>query len=259
MILFLIQQLMQMFLLHWKDDPGANSYALYRSSSFITNIGGLTPIASVDSTSFTDTLPEYGTYYYAIIAMNNLGNSSLSNCVNISYIQAVPPIAPVLYAINPNPTFTGQIEVIWGVPVQGVTSYLLYRNTTTITSVSGLTPVNTVPSGSMAAQDNLTLVGPGTYYYVVVAVNASGPSPISNCVSVTYSDRPADYSASFQGGAGENHIVSLPTNGGLYVNATFNSTGPVDFNVSVWDSNPLGISPGFENDSNAIYVAFDVK
>ena len=171
----------------WKDDPGANSYALYRSSSFITNIGGLTPIASVDSTSFTDTLPEYGTYYYAIIAMNNLGNSSLSNCVNISYIQAVPPIAPVLYAINPNPTFTGQIEVIWGVPVQGATSYLLYRNTTTITSVSGLTPVNTVPSGSMAAQDNLTLVGPGTYYYVVVAVNASGPSPISNCVSVTYS------------------------------------------------------------------------
>ena len=55
--------------------------------------------------------------------MNNLGNSSLSNCVNISYIQAVPPIAPVLYAINPNPTFTGQIEVIWGVPVQGATSY----------------------------------------------------------------------------------------------------------------------------------------
>ena len=44
MILFLIQQLMQMLSVTWKDDPGANSYALYRSSSFITNIGGLTPI-----------------------------------------------------------------------------------------------------------------------------------------------------------------------------------------------------------------------
>jgi hypothetical protein len=71
--------------LDWNDVLGATSYHIYRSSSYISSVEGLTPITTVSSSEFDDTLPSEGFYYYVIIAQNFVGESDLSNCQYIEY------------------------------------------------------------------------------------------------------------------------------------------------------------------------------
>ena len=71
--------------LDWNDVLGATSYHIYRSSSYISSVEGLTSITSVSSSELTDSLPSEGFYYYVIIAENFVGKSSLSNCQYIEY------------------------------------------------------------------------------------------------------------------------------------------------------------------------------
>ncbi len=71
--------------LHWKHVPGANSYYIYRSSSYIWSLDGLYPIASVFANNYLDSLSSEGFYYYVIVAWNTNGNSSHSNCQYVEY------------------------------------------------------------------------------------------------------------------------------------------------------------------------------
>lgn len=90
----------------------------------------------------------------------------------------IPP-PPILAAIAPNPSTTGDITLTWKA-IAGATSYQVYRSTNNITGVHSLTPIATVTQTTY--QD--TGLGNGTYYYVIVAVNGTGDSGISNCESV---------------------------------------------------------------------------
>ncbi len=71
--------------LDWNDVYGANTYYIYRSSSYIWSVEGLTPIHSTSASSYIDTLPSTGFYYYVIVAENYVGLSALSNCQYIEY------------------------------------------------------------------------------------------------------------------------------------------------------------------------------
>ncbi len=77
--------------LSWTTNRGASLYYLYRDTSPITSIGSLVPIASPTGDSYTDTLTQSGDYYYALVAANGAGNSTLSNYVGVSYTQATTP------------------------------------------------------------------------------------------------------------------------------------------------------------------------
>ncbi|NHK32442.1 MAG: hypothetical protein FK730_13895 [Asgard group archaeon] len=65
--------------LEWTDVLGATTYKLYRETTNITEISGLTPIETTDQLSYTDLPPEDGTYYYAVTALNSTGESDISN------------------------------------------------------------------------------------------------------------------------------------------------------------------------------------
>jgi len=163
--------------LDWNDIPMALRYHVYRSTSPITDLTGMTPIASPTTSAYVDTISALGTYYYTVVASNTTSNSSISNNQRVTVALAFPVFA----AITPNPTTSGSIALSWS-SAAGATQYKVYRATSNITSVSGMTALATVTGTSYT--DNVSTNG--TYYYVVVADGPSGLTAMSNCVSVTY-------------------------------------------------------------------------
>ncbi len=128
------------------------------------------------------TYDQYGvaTAYFAYFSPAILGVDQfvLRHAVRASL--AVPPGPPTLSAITPSPSIDGRIALSW-TSVSGATSYQVYRDTSTITSIVGLTPLAT---GLTTTTYTDSIEINGTYFYVVVAVNGTGVSPISNCEGV---------------------------------------------------------------------------
>ena len=65
--------------LSWNADTEATGYYVFRDTNEITTTTGLNPIAQLTGTTYNDTIETAGTYYYAIIAKDPVGNSSHSN------------------------------------------------------------------------------------------------------------------------------------------------------------------------------------
>ncbi|MHA1550553.1 MAG: hypothetical protein ACTSQC_01255 [Candidatus Heimdallarchaeaceae archaeon] len=94
--------------------------------------------------------------------------------LDLSSIQS-----PVLQAIDPNPSTTGNIDLQWS-SVPFVEKYSIYRSVSHISSVSGLTPITEIDSTSF---DDYGL-SDGTHYYVIIASNPYLDSMMSNEESV---------------------------------------------------------------------------
>jgi hypothetical protein len=163
-------------ILDWDDITGATHYLIYKSPTPITSTYNLTPIANQSASTYSDSGVTDGTYYYAVRAGNATGASSPSNMKAVVVALSFVPSAPVLAAFTPNPSITGNLTLDWN-DVMGASSYKVYRNNITITTVGALTPIAT-PTVSTYADLGLTN---GSYYYAVVATNASGDSLPSNC------------------------------------------------------------------------------
>ncbi|MHA1871036.1 MAG: hypothetical protein ACTSXF_08805, partial [Promethearchaeota archaeon] len=167
--------------LTWSASPGATQYYVFRSNSEIndTNIGSLTPIGTNTTENYYDLPPSLGIWYYAVIANNGTGNSSVSNCVYVSVEQI--PAAPVLSQPQ-SPIASFSIFLNWS-NVDGATGYYIFRNNAPIndTNVASLTPINNTSSTNYT--DTVSAIG--TYYYAIMAYNSSGNSSVSNNVSVS--------------------------------------------------------------------------
>ncbi|HUY00661.1 MAG TPA: hypothetical protein VMV49_13965, partial [Candidatus Deferrimicrobium sp.] len=64
----------------WSQVTKATRYYLFRDTSYILSIEGLTPIAVVTGTNYTDHLAVNAVYCYAVVAGDGWVNSSVSNC-----------------------------------------------------------------------------------------------------------------------------------------------------------------------------------
>ena len=71
--------------LEWASIDGAIEYYIYRSDTYIWSVEGLTPIDIVGTTSYVDTLPSEGYYFYVIIVSDGIANSTHSNCEYVEY------------------------------------------------------------------------------------------------------------------------------------------------------------------------------
>ncbi|MFX0064650.1 MAG: hypothetical protein ACFFC7_20955 [Candidatus Hermodarchaeota archaeon] len=67
----------------WTEVIEATSYHVYRDTALITSVSGLTPIATVSTNWYTDTVTTDDRYYYAIVAENTMGTSDLSNSESV--------------------------------------------------------------------------------------------------------------------------------------------------------------------------------
>ena len=209
--------------LNWDDVANATHYYVYKDFSPISSVTGLTPIATVNSSNYTDIISLNGIYHYVIITGRLSGNSSISNCENITVLIPLNP--PVLQPISPNPVFDGNIYLNWSY-ILGATSYYIYRNTSLILTTTGLTPITEVTN--TVFQDLMLYYG--MLYYVIVASDFSTNTSISNCESVE---------------------VAMPS-----IEHTIEWSVPrdLDFEINLAESKDCTIAFNFENTGNTTFL-----
>lgn len=78
-------------LLSWLSVEGANQYQVYRSNTSFTSIVDAMFIATINATTYEDTVKMNGTYYYAVVALDDVGRSPTSNVISIDVTGEEPP------------------------------------------------------------------------------------------------------------------------------------------------------------------------
>jgi large repetitive protein len=160
--------------LNWTSVPQATGYVIYRGSS----PGALTQLATLSTVlTYQDTTAQPdGTYYYAVATAWQQGSQTSVGAQSSPVVPgisiSVPPPAPSGLAAQ---VISTGVQLTWTDPVNptSVITLSLYRSGSTITSLTGLTPlVTNIPLGNQAAVDPTPL--PGQPYYALVAVDAAG-------------------------------------------------------------------------------------
>jgi fibronectin type 3 domain-containing protein len=158
--------------LQWSATPGVGQYVVKRAKF---SGGPWVVIASdVQGASFTDLDATNGrTYFYAVSALTSAGQESAdSNVVSATVIPAAPTSLTATAGKS-------QIALAWSAST-GATSYNVLRSTTNgggyVLVASGVTATSFT---------NTKLTAGTTYYYVVQAVDPTGPSAYSNQASAT--------------------------------------------------------------------------
>ncbi|UYP48816.1 hypothetical protein NEF87_005101 [Candidatus Lokiarchaeum ossiferum] len=147
------------------------------------------------------------------------------------------PGTPLLNPIE-SPDSDGNISLSWN-SVIGADTYLVYRSTQPISEINGTqTLINTTEE--LTCED-LNL-GENTYYYVVVAQNASGFSNMSNCESVIIS-----LSSGFE----DEHTLLFCE----FENSLASSTGESGITNGNWDYNTINALV----DSTSLYLPGEIR
>ena len=158
----------------WAAVSGAASYDIYYStSSGVSTASSI--IKGVQPGYVVTGLANGTTYYFAVAAVNNGGESALSSEVSATPQPPIPAKPTGVVASGQNT----QVTLGWS-SVPGATSYNVYYDTASGVTTSSL-KVTGVNSGSAITG----LTNGITYYFGVTAVNVSGESPISSEVSAT--------------------------------------------------------------------------
>jgi hypothetical protein len=163
--------------LNWTDVDGVVSYSVYRDVNNISSIYGLTPIAIVSESNYTDTITMNQIYFYVIIAQNSTVVSPISNCQDV--LVMIPLQHPILDLISPNISSSGNILLNWN-DILGAHLYYVYRDDTNITNPEQASLI----AQSIDSDYIDTISVDGIYYYVIIAGDHTVNSSISNCVEV---------------------------------------------------------------------------
>jgi len=97
--------------LNWNDITGATKYYVYRAYTPITTLRGRTPKATVTESMYQDNVFSNNTYYYAVVAANDRGNSFLSNFRSV--LVTIDDNAPKDFSvISPTGWITSQTPTV---------------------------------------------------------------------------------------------------------------------------------------------------
>ncbi len=165
-------------------DSSITNYRIYRG----TSSGDLSLLDTVGNVlEYTDTgLTNEQTYYYAVSAVNEIGEGAMSDEVSATpEADTTVPSAPQnLDAVAGNES----VNLTWNPPVNdggsAITDYNIYRGTTS----GDLNFHDTVDTDTTYYNDS-GLTNDQTYYYQVSAVNDIGEGALSNEVSATPHDK----------------------------------------------------------------------
>jgi fibronectin type 3 domain-containing protein len=163
--------------LSWTAATGVpNSYNIKRSTTSGT---GYTTVGTttVPTVTFTDSVLGGQTYYYVVTAANGGGEGSPSSEVSASPTLAAP-VTPIGLTATPG---NAQVALNWTAS-SFATTYSVKRATS---SAGPYTVIATTTAPTVTYTDASGLNNGTTYYYVVSATGAGGPSSDSSPVSAT--------------------------------------------------------------------------
>ena len=156
--------------LNWSSSSGANSYNIYRATNISFNSpGSNTPIATSNTTNYSDTTLDFGTrYYYRITATKGVLETLFSNQKDVLTI----PTPPSNFTFNVNST---SIVLSWNTTFE-TDNFLIYRSTD-INNLTTGAPYTTITSPILTYTDS-ALGSSVNYYYTIISSNASGNSTL---------------------------------------------------------------------------------
>lgn len=213
--------------LSWKAPSGAVSgYNVYFSTASGQE-SGTTPANKnvlVKGTSYTVTVPNSGTFYFQVAAVNAAGEGPLSSEAS-SAAAAVAPGAPTGVTATASPN---AVNISWKAPATGGTpnSYTVNYGT----SSSSLTSQRTV-SGSTTSVLINNLSNGTAYYFDVAANNAAGSGTASGTVSAT--------PASTDAPSAPTSLVASPDGSGK-IKLTWTGTSPNATTYNVYEGTTSG-------------------
>jgi len=144
----------------WATVENAVSYQVYRSTK---SSKGYSLLATVETTSYTDTTAATGkTYYYKVIAVGTNTESAMS-----SYLKMVGKCAAPTIRVTINED-SGKPVITWE-KVEGAKQYTVYRATSETGKYSKLKPVKT-----LSYTDTTASAGTKYFYKVVAKASAKG-------------------------------------------------------------------------------------
>ena len=101
-------------------------YRIFRNNTFDTNFSPVSDLLPKGTTSFEDTVEEYGDYAYYVASVDETGNASSSNLGIVTLRDAIPPQIPEGLTATPG---TGTITLRWDqVPDSDLDGYLIFRS-----------------------------------------------------------------------------------------------------------------------------------
>lgn len=152
-------------------DGPITGYSVYRGTSPLS--AQLLVTLPAGTTAYVDGTVVYGTtYYYWVSALNQWGESELSQVMSASLITLATP-GPVEAEVDEG---QGRITIGWSVPDEGgssITEYRIYRRGET----GDRQLIATIPAGTDTFVDGSVEAGV-EYDYWVTAVNAAGEGPL---------------------------------------------------------------------------------
>ena len=169
--------------LSWTVVGGATSYIIYRAINISGDPPGLTSPAALSastSTSYVDSnLSNARTYYYQVVATNDLGQGPLGNVASVRLSATPPPPSVGMISLSLD---SDSLRVIldWDA-ITGATSYNIYR----AAGSGSLKRLEISPPHTAAGYTDGSLTSGETYRYQVTAVNAGGEGYPSDVQSIT--------------------------------------------------------------------------
>jgi hypothetical protein len=151
------------------DNVGVTGYQVFRSPTPGFTPGPATLLATVTSPRYVDAGAPTGPSYYLVQARDAQGNQSASSAQITAFLTDVtPPSTPTGVAASTTPT---SASLSWTASTDNaaVTGYVVHRSTT-----SGFSPSASTVVGSTTSPGFTEPLGPGTYYYRVLAQDGAG-------------------------------------------------------------------------------------
>lgn len=168
----------QSYTLSWSQVSGVTNYILQQDKD--CSFSNPTTVTQGNILSYSFSNQAAGTYYYRVLIVNAAGSKLYSNSQSI-VISSTPPPPPVPNAPTINTislSGTQSYTVSWN-SVANASAYILQQDTSSSFSNPRIVAQGNVLSKTFSNQPA------GTYYYRVIAENASGDSPYSNVQSIT--------------------------------------------------------------------------
>ncbi len=180
--------------LAWTAVEGADFYRVYRSK---TQTGGYTRVKTVYETSYTNTVPAVGTYYYKIMPMryNPDGKKVRGKCSAPQSVK-LQTDAPTITSVTNSAG--NSLTVAWSA-VKNAAGYAVYRS---LEKSSGYKLVKELDKNTLTWTDTAVEAGTIYYYKVSAALSAGGTYGTKSAAKSkwTVSDAPGDLKAVQDGG-----------------------------------------------------------